>query len=254
MEILNHKDQKDLVGYLPYVRQSIKDWLFVDIRLSNEADIPLTVTQTAEAVHALFKNREGKLYICNEREILMIVRWGRENPASIVADSVGKALPAEGCEIFVHEPTVEGIAKLEILISYKKPVHTTTLADIRATRRENVILVADDDMYMRLLIKKGVGPNFTVCEVANGAEVFEACRKFAPDIVFLDIHMPGMEGTDALGKILSIDPKAFVVMVSADSSRENVEDTIRKGAKGFMTKPFSKEKLQEYLSKCPTIS
>lgn len=254
MEILSHNDHKDLMAYLPYVKQSLKEWLFVDVRLTKDSDKDITIIDAATAVHAQFKNNEGKLYICNDREILMIVRWGQHNPASIVADNVGKALPDEGCEIFVHEPTAAGIGKLEILITYKKPVVATTYADLRATRRENIIIIADDDMYMRLLTKKGVGPNFTVVEVADGGEVLEMYKKVAPDILFLDIHMPNMEGTNVLQQVLAIDPKAFVVMLSADSSRENVANTANQGAKGFLTKPFSKDKLTEYLTKCPTIS
>jgi len=254
MEILTHGEHKDLISYLPYVKQSIKDWLFVNVRLVNLAEAPMGVDKMAEAVHGLFKNREGKIYICNDHEILMVVRWGKENPASIVADSVGKALPEDNCEITVHQPTVEGVAKLEISIAYKKPIHIPTYAEIRAARHENVIVVADDDMYMRLLVKKGLGDRFRIHEVADGADVLDAYRKRVPDIIFLDIHMPNLEGTSVLQKILSLDPKAFVVMVSADSSRENVESTAQQGAHGFLTKPFSKEKLMECVGMCPTIT
>jgi DNA-binding NarL/FixJ family response regulator len=43
-------------------------------------------------------------------------------------------------------------------------------------------------------------------------------------------------------------------MFSADSSRENVARTMLEGARGFMAKPFSRDKLMEYISKCPTFS
>jgi two-component system chemotaxis response regulator CheY len=254
MEILFYKDYRELLGYLPYVKLSLKEWLFVDVRLSDPSDENLTISKAAEAVHALFKSQEGKLYVCNDREILMIVRWGKNNPASAVADGVSKALPEKGCEVFVHAPTIEGIAKLEILITYKKPAASPTLADIRATRRENVIVVADDDMYMRMLVKKGVGTNFTVIEIADGSEILAAYKNNVPDVLFLDIHMPNMDGTNVLQQILALDPKAYIVMLSADSSRENVEQTAQKGAKGFLTKPFTKERLQEHLNKCLTIS
>ena len=253
MEILYQKDQRDLLSYLPYVKLSIKEWLFVDMRVDENENGGVSVARAAEAVHALFKSREGKIYVCNDREILMIVRWGKNNPNSIIADSISKALPEEGLEVFVHEPTMTGISKLEILITYKKPAAALTFADVRATRRENVILVADDDMYMRTLVKKAIGPTCTVAEAADGKDVIEAYRRSVPDIVLLDIHMPNIDGTELLQKILALDPKAWVVMLSADSSRENVKNTTHSGAKGFLTKPFTKEKLQEYLNKCPTI-
>jgi two-component system chemotaxis response regulator CheY len=258
MEILYHKDlqrkdHKELLGYLPYVKLSIKEWLFVDIRLNEDIDANMTIDRVAEAVHALFKKREGKLYVLNDREILMIVRWGKENPSSIVADDIGNALPKQGCQVFVHQPTMAGLSKLEILITYAKP-STPAFSDRRATRRENVILLADDDMYMRLLAKKGVGPNCTVVEVADGKDVLESYKKNNPDILFLDIHLPNVNGTSLLRKVLAYDPKAYIVMLSADSSEGNVKYTLQGGAKGFLTKPFTKEKLLEYMNKCPTVS
>jgi two-component system, chemotaxis family, chemotaxis protein CheY len=254
MDILNHNDYKTLLGYLPHVKTSLKEWLFVDIRITDISDKDLTVANAAQSVRALFREREGKLYICNDREILMIVRWGKNTPPSMVADSVSKALPEKGCAVFVHEPTVAGLSKLEILITYKKPTTTPTFSDIRVARRENVVIIADDDMFMRSLVKKGIGANFTVVEVPDGAGVMDAYKKSNPDVLFLDIHMPNVEGTSLLQQILAIDPNAYIVMLSADSSRENVESTAQKGARGFLTKPFTKERLQECLNKCLTIS
>ncbi|MDD3370276.1 MAG: response regulator [Alphaproteobacteria bacterium] len=259
MEILYHKDlrnkdHRELLGYLPYVKLSLKEWLFVDIRLNERAAPKLTIDHVAEAVHTLFKKLEGKLYVCNDREILMIIRWGKNNPNSIVADNIGTALPKDGCQVYVHEPTLQGLAKLEILITYKKPETSTSLADVRATRRENIILIADDDMYMRLLAKKAMPQNYTIVEVADGNDVIEAYKKHIPDVVFLDIHLPNVEGTNLLQQLLAMDSKAYVIMLSADSSRENVKTTANNGARGFLTKPFTKERVQEYLNKCITIS
>lgn len=254
MEILSHKDHRQLLTYLPYVKMTLNEWLFVDIGLTEPLSENLTAEEAAEAVHGIFKSREGKLFVINEREILMIVRWEKTNPISTVADNISVALPKDGCEIYVHEPTIAGLAKLEVLITYKKPASAPTLADRRALRRKNVVEVADDDMYMRMLVKKGLGPRCEVVEIADGMQILDTYQAKAPDILFLDIHMPNMNGTNVLQQILAIDPKAFVVMLSADSSRDNVEYAAHNGAKGFLTKPFTKEKLEEYLTKCPTIS
>ncbi len=254
MDILHQKDYKQLLAYLPHIKPSLKDWLFVDIRITDFSDKDLTVENAAEAVRAVFRTREGLIYVCNNREILMIVRWGKNNPPTTVADNVGKALPENGCAVFVTEPTLGGLSKLEILITYKRPGERLTFSDIRATRRENVIVVADDDMYLRTLVKKGLGANYTVFEVADGGQVLDAYKKSIPDVLFLDIHMPNMDGTNVLQQILAFDPNAYIVMLSADSSRENVEITAQKGARAFLTKPFTKERLQECLNKCPTIS
>jgi DNA-binding NarL/FixJ family response regulator len=63
-----------------------------------------------------------------------------------------------------------------------------------------------------------------------------------------------MPGAGILTDILAVDPDAYVIMFSADSSRHNVERTALQGAKGIMAKPFSKDKLMEYIERCPTLS
>ncbi|OFW87090.1 MAG: hypothetical protein A3J37_05440 [Alphaproteobacteria bacterium RIFCSPHIGHO2_12_FULL_45_9] len=123
----------------------------------------------------------------------------------------------------------------------------------RKARVEKIILIADDDMYMRMLIKKGIGSHYTVQEVIHGSEIVAAYKKYLPDILFLDIHMPGKDGLENLEAILTYDPQAYIIMLSSDSSPENVIWTTKHGAKGFIAKPFAKDKLVEYVKKCPTI-
>ena len=248
---MTYKNHQELLDYIPHIRSSLKEWLFVDVRLTESSDQDFKIADAAELIHPLFQNNEGKLYICNDREILMLLHGGQKQEPAKIAKSIEDRLPAGSCEVHVQKPTPEGIAKFELLITYKKPVN---LADIRRARNAKIILVADDDMYMRMLVKKGVDKGFTVHEVADGNEVLKAYKQYMPDILFLDIHLPNVEGTNIQHKVLAVDPQAYVVMLSADSSRENVESTLHRGAKGFMTKPFTKERLQEYIHKCPTIS
>jgi DNA-binding NtrC family response regulator len=115
-------------------------------------------------------------------------------------------------------------------------------------------MIADDDMYVRKLVKKGMESHVQVHEVVDGNEVLAAYREYVPDVVFLDIHMPSKDGTEVLKELLIADPQAYVIMLSADSSLSNVEWSMRQGAKGFLTKPFTRGKLLEYISRCPTIS
>src|SRR5262249_46355619 len=137
--------------------------------------------------------------------------------------------------------------------AYKKPVVNSSFSEIRSGRKENIILIADDDLYMRTLVKKGITGNFTVHEVGDGAEVLTKYIETVPDILLLDIHLPNIDGKELLNKILTCDPQAFVVMLSADSSPENVKMTLTRGAKGFLAKPFTKERLQDSMKGCATV-
>ncbi len=254
MEILLHQNHKELLGYLPNIKSSVKEWILVDVRLTEQCNKDFSITMAADTLRDVFKGKEGKIYICNDHEILMLVHWGKDYALSEISRQVERQLPEGSCTVQVHEPSSEGLVKLEMLISYKKPTAAPSFADIRGTRRSNIILVADDDMYMRVLVKKGIDTLATVYEVSDGKDIIAAYEKYAPDILFLDIHMPNMEGTVALQNILARDPKAYIIMLSADSSLENVAFTTQHGAKGFLTKPFTKDKLMDYIKKCPTFS
>ena len=75
----------------------------------------------------------------------------------------------------------------------------------------------------------------------------------APDVVFLDIDLPDMSGHDVLSKIFALDPEAYIIMFSGNGDRGNVLKAIERGAKGFVGKPFSQDKLTHYIQKSPFV-
>jgi two-component system, chemotaxis family, chemotaxis protein CheY len=121
-------------------------------------------------------------------------------------------------------------------------------------KQHNIILIADDDMFVRKMIKSGLFGMAEFIETANGADVEMLYKKHQPDMVFLDIHLPNISGVELIDKIRGSDEAAYVVMLSADSSLDNVKNTTNSGAVGFLTKPFSLARLQQYFHRCPTIS
>ena len=121
-------------------------------------------------------------------------------------------------------------------------------------RTENIVLIADDDLFIRNVIRKGLsGLAITIEEVDKGNEVLEAYQRLKPDVLILDIHLPGESGIELLGSVFAADPKAHVIMISADSTSENVFIAKEKGIKGFLTKPIDKNRLINLVNKCPTI-
>jgi two-component system, chemotaxis family, chemotaxis protein CheY len=253
MEVLSYQSHQELLDFIPRIESSLKEWQIIDILLDPESAKDCTIQDIGDMVHKLFKDKEGKLFISDENEIFLLVRCGNNTDPIMLASKVEDVLPDGSCEVFVNEPTAGSLSKLEMRVKIN-PSKDFSLADVRHARHRNVILVADDDMYMRMLVKKGVESHYQVQEVTDGTEVLSAYRKYVPDIVFLDIHMPGKNGTENLKELLIADPQAYVVMLSADSSQMNVEWAMQQGAKGFLTKPFNRGKLLEYIKRCPTIS
>lgn len=124
---------------------------------------------------------------------------------------------------------------------------------MRGTNERNVVMIADDDLFVRKVIRTALDGLADLIEVADGAEVQEAYTRHMPDLLFLDIHLPNKSGLDLLPVLLKSDAGAFVIMVSADSSEENVLGSKYRGSRGFLAKPFKKDRILAIFNKCPTI-
>ncbi len=112
------------------------------------------------------------------------------------------------------------------------------------------VLVVDDAMFMRAMIRDilvNSGAYEVVGEAANGQEAVEQYRSLSPDLVTMDIVMPQMDGIEATREILKQSPKARVVMCSALGQEALVIESIAAGAKDFIVKPFSAEKVLKVL-------
>ncbi|NLY68315.1 MAG: response regulator [Clostridiales bacterium] len=113
------------------------------------------------------------------------------------------------------------------------------------------VLVVDDAAFMRLAIKNVLEKhNFKViADAKNGKEAVEKYIEHKPDIVTMDITMPDMSGIEALKKIMEIDPKAKVVMISAMGQERMVKEAVLSGAKNFIVKPYKEEHIVKTLLK-----
>ena len=108
------------------------------------------------------------------------------------------------------------------------------------------VLIADDHELVREGIKArlALSPNMKVCgEAANGREAINASRWLTPDVVFLDISMPGMTGLEAAPKILEVSPKSRILFLSMYDNPEYVKESLRVGARGYMLKDVTRQEM-----------
>lgn len=108
------------------------------------------------------------------------------------------------------------------------------------------ILVVDDSKLARLsLIKtlKEFEPGAEILEAENGAIAVELFKTENPRVVFLDLTMPVMDGYEALNLIMQENPKAQVVVVSADIQSQAQEQVLAMGAKLMVPKPINSDKM-----------
>ena len=114
----------------------------------------------------------------------------------------------------------------------------------------NRVLVAEDNPLNVMVITKFLeARGLSIKVVSNGQEAVEACEKDSFDIIFMDIHMPGMDGIEATAKIRNAGDNTPIVALSANVTSEAVNDARNAGMQDYITKPFTKEGIEEVLFK-----
>ncbi len=102
------------------------------------------------------------------------------------------------------------------------------------------VLIVDDSPFMRAVLKaKLEAAGFKVVgEARDGEEAVDVFRRSVPDVVLMDVIMPGVDGIEGLKRIMDVDPNARVVMITAVGQRELAKLAMRLGAIGVLVKPF----------------
>ena len=106
------------------------------------------------------------------------------------------------------------------------------------------ILVVDDDPIVLKLISRMLGADYCVLTARGGQEAIRLIRERAPNLVLLDLRMPGTDGFDVLRAVAHDAPEMRVVMLTGDSAVESFTAAIDRGAQAYLTKPFSQEDLR----------
>lgn len=114
------------------------------------------------------------------------------------------------------------------------------------------IVVADDHQVVRAGFAGllGTQPDFAVVGTAgDGAEAVRVCREVAPDVVLMDVRMPGMDGIEATRELIGAppagEPVPRVLILTTFDLDEYVYDALRAGASGFLLKDVTAEQLFE---------
>ncbi len=129
----------------------------------------------------------------------------------------------------------------------------SSLAMRRDMRAKAEIMVVEDDPFSQQLIHNALKNKYSVSMTGDGQGAIMNYVNKAPDVLFLDIGLPDINGHEVLEKLFKIDPTAYVVMFSGNGDKENIMKAIELGAKGFVGKPFTQDKLLQYIKKSPFI-
>ena len=107
------------------------------------------------------------------------------------------------------------------------------------------ILVVDDEMGPRESLRMILKPRHDIATADSGEAALRTLKSFHPDLIFMDIKMPQMDGIELLRRIKGIDPSIEVVMITAYASLETVKNALTHGAFEYLIKPFSRQDLEE---------
>jgi DNA-binding NtrC family response regulator len=101
------------------------------------------------------------------------------------------------------------------------------------------ILIVDDEVdLLDMLTTYFLGSNYEVDTATNGTDALAAVARQRPNVVLLDIHMPRMNGVEALKAIMKMDQSIAVIMVTGNLDLAVTVEAIRNGAFGYVPKPF----------------
>ncbi|MBR1390546.1 MAG: response regulator [Lachnospiraceae bacterium] len=115
---------------------------------------------------------------------------------------------------------------------------------------EAKILVSDDSILSRKQLKDTIAQwgSPTFVEAANGQEAIEKFKAEKPDLTFLDIVMPVLDGIGAVEGIIAEDSSANIVIVSSVGTQAQLKKAIEAGAKDFIQKPLNADQLRSIIA------
>jgi PAS domain S-box-containing protein len=107
------------------------------------------------------------------------------------------------------------------------------------------VLVVDDEEGPREAIRMILKPHYQVYLASSGEEVLTCLPQLRPDVIFMDVKMPRMDGVQLLERVKSADPLVEVVMITAYATLDTVQRAMRFGAMDYLVKPFAPKELED---------
>jgi len=108
-----------------------------------------------------------------------------------------------------------------------------------------VILVVDDEETIRFCLKEALEvEGYKVHTEDNGENSLKLIKKIIPDLVILDLKMPGMNGLELLKEIKAYDQNILVILLTGHASVDSVVNVMKAGAFDYLEKPFKMEHIK----------
>ncbi len=113
------------------------------------------------------------------------------------------------------------------------------------------IMIVDDSPVARRMLKTCIpkGKGYEIFEAENGKEGIQKYQELKPDVTFMDLTMPVLDGYGALEQIVKLDKNAIVIVTTADVQPKSIETVMGLGAFTLLKKPAKAQTIQDALTK-----
>ena len=115
------------------------------------------------------------------------------------------------------------------------------------------IMIVDDSKIIRgkitQIVRKSSVDELSITGVArNGIEAIDLCKKTMPDLATMDLTMPELDGVNTISELVDINPNILILVVSALADKATAIEALKRGAHGFLCKPFTDNELDDALN------
>jgi len=231
-----------------------------------------TARKASEEEFQFFKDKmrdipKGYLYLFEDNDIILIAPFRSDMDKERLQklyENFAKRLQDDQADFSLLEHEFNKFQKLadQKMLSAKAVNAYRSMADIfkvnsisvRRERREHpIVQVIEDDRFTASYTSNILAKEYDLVLSRNGEDGILHYIENAPDIIFIDIHLPGLSGHEVLESLKAIDPNVFAVMLSADAVKDNIVKSAEGGANNFLKKPFSKDKILNIVKNSPYV-
>jgi two-component system chemotaxis response regulator CheY len=270
---------KRRITYSPYIdsiKSKPKSWRLISIEFQDCETLhsKLFSNLCLKNIHSFFDETECKIFWLEPYQILIFFQ-GRALPIEKCVESFLKEIEFKGfgryfdiLDLSIHWQNFETLLT-RILTPQKidRPAEVTfsnhdngfkiqlssdsikAMSHTRENRAIPLVLLVEDDPFTLQLIKLAFKDKYDVITAETARQALIYYQRHLPDITFLDIQLPDGNGVELLKQMNAADPNSYIVMLSSHSQKERILDCIQKGAKNFIAKPFTRQRLLDATDK-----
>lgn len=285
METVSTSAEHHFLTTLHKIKQSPTGWVVLHFCLSKVIthdqilEQPAAINKTLSVARAQSQNifdtlkeqsgyaRKSILYLFDDNDIIMLVPTkNKDDQAAVKKLFLAQAskLPEHLSDFSVLEHDIYAFQKLadKKLLSAKAMQAYRTMADrhkissipLRRDKRDYpLVQVIEDDRFTASYTTNILSREYDMILTRNGEDGVLQYIDHAPDIVLIDIHLPGLSGHQVLNSLKAIDPNVYAVMLSVDTVKDNIVKSAEGGANNFLKKPFSKDRLINIVRSSPFV-